>query len=157
MNEGQSFGARLKGFIAKFFDITFWKFILVGVVNTIVGTGIMFLFYNVFHFSYWVSSASNYIFGSILSYFLNKAFTFRSKVPAGKTLWRFVINISLCYLVAYGGAKPLARLIFSGASQTVQENLAMVAGMCFFVALNYVGQRFFVFKNKEDKENENEH
>lgn len=157
MNEGQSFGAKLKGFIAKFFDITFWKFILVGVVNTIVGTGIMFLFYNVFHFSYWVSSASNYIFGSILSYFLNKAFTFRSKVPAGKTLWRFVINISLCYLVAYGGAKPLARLIFSGASQTVQENLAMVAGMCFFVALNYIGQRFFVFKNKEDKENENEH
>lgn len=157
MNEGQSFGAKLKGFIAKFFDITFWKFILVGVVNTIVGTGIMFLFYNVFHFSYWVSSASNYIFGSILSYFLNKAFTFRSKVPAGKTLWRFVINISLCYIVAYGGAKPLARLIFSGASQTVQENLAMVAGMCFFVALNYIGQRFFVFKNKEDKENENEH
>lgn len=157
MNEGQSFGARLKGFIAKFFDITFWKFILVGVVNTIVGTGIMFLFYNVFHFSYWVSSASNYVFGSILSYFLNKAFTFKSKVPAGKTLWRFVINISLCYLAAYGGAKPLARLIFSGASQTVQENLAMVAGMCFFVALNYIGQRFFVFKNKEDKENENEH
>ena len=157
MNEGQSFGARLKSFIAKFFDITFWKFILVGVVNTLVGTGIMFLFYNVFHFRYWVSSASNYVFGSILSYFLNKAFTFKSKVGAGKTLWRFVINISLCYLVAYGGAKPLARLIFSGASQTVQENLAMLAGMCFFVALNYIGQRFFVFKNDEDKENDNEH
>lgn len=157
MNEKQSFGGKLKGFIARFFDITFWKFILVGVVNTLVGTGIMFLFYNVFHFSYWVSSASNYVFGSILSYFLNKAFTFKSKVPAGKTLWRFVVNISLCYLVAYGGAKPLARLIFSGASQTVQENLAMLAGMCFFVALNYIGQRFFVFKNNEDKENNNEH
>lgn len=157
MNEKQSFGGKLKGFIARFFDITFWKFILVGVVNTLVGTGIMFLFYNVFHFSYWVSSASNYVFGSILSYFLNKAFTFKSKVPAGKTLWRFVVNISLCYLVAYGGAKPLARLIFSGASQTVQENLAMLAGMCFFVALNYIGQRFFVFKNNEDKGNNNEH
>lgn len=161
MNEGQSFGAKLKGFIAKFFDITFWKFILVGVVNTLVGTGIMFLFYNVFHFSYWVSSASNYIVGSIVSYLLNKAFTFKSKMGTGKTLWRFVINISLCYLIAYGGAKPLARLIFSGASQTVQENLAMLAGMCFFVALNYIGQRFFVFKNNEDKfqdkENKNEH
>ena len=121
----------------------------------------MFLFYNVFHFSYWVSSASNYIVGSIVSYLLNKAFTFKSKMGTGKTLWRFVINISLCYLIAYGGAKPLARLIFSGASQTVQENLAMLAGMCFFVALNYIGQRFFVFKNNEDKsqdkENKNEH
>ena len=52
--------------------------------------------------------------------------------------------------VAYGGAKPLARWIFSGASVSVQDNLAMLAGMCFFVALNYIGQRFFVFKEKDD-------
>lgn len=150
MNGGQSLSQKIKAFLIKFFDVTFWKFILVGVVNTVVGTGIMFLFYNVFHFSYWISSASNYVFGSILSYFLNKAFTFKSKVPAGKTLWRFVINISLCYFVAYGCAKPLARMLFASASQTVQENLAMLAGMCFFVALNYIGQRFFVFKNIAD-------
>lgn len=150
MMEEKSFGQKIKVFLRKFFDVTFWKFILVGVVNTIVGTGIMFLFYNVFKLSYWISSASNYVFGSILSYFLNKAFTFKSKVPAGKTLWRFIINISLCYFVAYGCAKPLARLIFSAASKTVQENLAMLAGMCFFVALNYIGQRFFVFRNNED-------
>lgn len=154
MNDNQPFSKRLKGFLLRFFDVTFWKFILVGVLNTLVGTGIMFLFYNVFHFSYWISSASNYVFGSILSYFLNKAFTFKSKTPAGKTLWRFVVNISLCYLVAYGCAKPLARLIFSAASKTVQENLAMLAGMCFFVALNYIGQRFFVFKSeKQDSGN----
>ncbi len=141
---------KLKAFAARFFDITFWKFILVGVANTLFGTGIMFLFYNVFHFSYWVSSASNYIFGSILSYFLNKYFTFKSKTNTGKTMLRFVLNISVCYLLAYGGAKPLARWIFSGASVSVQDNLAMLAGMCFFVALNYIGQRFFVFKEKDD-------
>ena len=135
---------------SRFFDLTFWKFILVGVANTLFGTGIMFVFYNVFHFSYWVSSASNYIFGSILSYFLNKTFTFKSKTNTGKTMLRFVVNISLCYLLAYGGAKPLARLIFSGASQSLQENMAMLAGMCFFVALNYVGQRFFVFKGTQE-------
>lgn len=69
----------MKQFLAKFFDKTFWKFILVGIANTLFGTAIMFVFYNVFHLSYWVSSASNYIFGSILSYFLNKHFTFQSK------------------------------------------------------------------------------
>ena len=52
----------MKDLLNKFFDRTFWKFILVGVANTIFGTGIMFVFYNVFHFSYWVSSASNYFF-----------------------------------------------------------------------------------------------
>ena len=39
-------------------DITFWKFVLVGIVNTLVGTGVMFAAYNLLHLSYWVSSAS---------------------------------------------------------------------------------------------------
>ena len=83
--------------------------VLVGVVNTLFGTAIMFVFYNVFHLSYWLSSASNYVFGSILSYFLNKYFTFQSKGSSGKTIGRFVINITICYLCAYGLAKPLVR------------------------------------------------
>ena len=31
------------------FDITFFKFILVGIINTVVGTAVMFIAYNVFH------------------------------------------------------------------------------------------------------------
>ena len=136
----------MKKLFLKFFDRTFWKFILVGVANTLVGTAVMFVFYNVFHFSYWISSASNYFFGSILSYILNRLFTFKSGENTAKTLPRFVISISLCYLLAYGVAKPLAANILSGASQTLQENAAMLVGMCLFVILNYIGQRFFVFK-----------
>ena len=152
--EDKTLAENLKAFLVKFFDITFWKFIIVGVINTLFGTGIMFVFYNVFHLSYWISSASNYFFGSILSYFLNKYFTFKSKTNTGKTMVRFIINISVCYLLAYGGAKPLARWIFSGASVTLQDNMAMLAGMCFFVALNYIGQRFFVFQGTQEQEKE---
>ena len=60
--------------ISLFTDKTFMKFVLVGMVNVTVGATVMFVFYNVFHFSYWVSSASNYIVGSIVSYFLNRYF-----------------------------------------------------------------------------------
>ncbi len=136
----------MTAFIKKFFDITFWKFILVGVANTLFGTGIMFVFYNVLGLSYWVSSASNYILGSILSYFLNKYFTFRSTERSPAYILRFVINITLCYLIAYGAAQPLIRMLFAGLSAAWQDNIAMLAGMCIFVALNYCGQRFFVFK-----------
>ena len=139
----------MKQLLTKLFDRTFWKFILVGIANTIFGTGIMFLFYNVFHLSYWISSASNYFFGSILSYFLNKLFTFKNKGNAKETLPRFVINITLCYLLAYGLAKPLAMRMLSGMTVTVQENVAMLVGMCLFVGFNYWGQRYFVFKEKE--------
>ena len=135
--------------IRRLFDRTFWKFILVGVANTLFGAAIMFLFYNVLHLSYWISSASNYIFGSILSYVLNRAFTFQNKERSCKTLPRFAVSIGLCYLLAYGVAKPLVRAILSGATQAVQENIAMLAGMCLFTGLNYIGQRFFVFRKKE--------
>ncbi len=140
--------------LSQFLDKTFWKFILVGIANTLFGTGIMFLFYNVFHLSYWVSSASNYIFGSILSYFLNKHFTFQSRDNSPRSILRFALNITVCYLVAYGVAKPLVRFIFSGLGTTLQDNLAMLAGMCIFVVLNYCGQRFFVFRKKDDSETE---
>ena len=69
----------MRELIKKFADKTFLRFVLVGVINTVFGTAIMFVFYNVFGLSYWLSSASNYFFGSILSYFLNKYFTFQYK------------------------------------------------------------------------------
>jgi putative flippase GtrA len=136
--------------IRKLFDITFWKFILVGVINTLVGTAVMFGCYNLLHMSYWVSSAANYVVGSVVSYFLNKNFTFRNKSKDPMVLVRFVVNITVCYLLAYGIAKPLVRRILSGSSVRIQENGAMLVGMCLFVGLNYLGQRFFAFREKED-------
>ena len=56
----------------SFFDIKFLKFICVGVINTLVGTGVMFLAYNIWGLGYWISSAANYVVGSIVSYILNK-------------------------------------------------------------------------------------
>lgn len=125
------------------------KFILVGIVNTLVGTGVMFALYNLAGCNYWVSSAANYIAGSIVSYFLNKYFTFQDKSRSWKTVVRFIVNISVCYLLAYGLAKPFTLWILSGQPQKVQENIAMLVGMGLFVCLNYIGQRFFAFK-KED-------
>ena len=78
--------AIMKDKIKNILDITFWKFVLVGIVNTLVGTAVMFAAYNVLHLSYWISSASNYVVGSIVSYFLNKYFTFQNKEKSWKQL-----------------------------------------------------------------------
>lgn len=129
-------------------DITFVKFILVGMVNTIVGTAVMFVAYNVFHLSYWISSAANYIIGSLCSYFLNKYFTFQNKEKSPMIIFKFILNITVCYLIAYGGAKKLILYLLSGFSKQWQDNIAMVCGMGLFVILNYFGQRFFAFKKK---------
>lgn len=138
----------MKRLLRKLCDASFLKFILVGVVNTVFGTAIMFILYNWLHFGYWVSSAANYILGSVLSYCLNKTFTFKNKQSAKKTVFYFAMHITLCYLIAYGAAKPLIRIAFSGLDTAWRDQISMAAGMCFFILLNYIGQRFIVFHEK---------
>ena len=123
------------------------KFIFVGILNTLVGTGVMFFSYNILGLGYWISSALNYIIGSILSYFLNKYFTFKSKRNGIGSILRFVINISLCYFIAYGIAKPVVTHILLGYSYVIRDNISMLFGMGLFVVLNYIGQRYIVFKD----------
>lgn len=137
----------MKKLIMAFFDRKFIIFCLVGVVNTLVGTAVMYGLYNLAHCGYWFSSAMNYVIGSIVSYFLNKRFTFKSSERSWAEIARFVINIAVCWLIAYGLAKPLVRMIFSGLSEKANDNLAMLAGMVIFTGLNYLGQRFFTFKD----------
>ena len=133
--------------IKIFYDKTFIKFIIVGIINTIVGAGVMFSLYNIFHCSYWVSSIMNYVVGSVVSFFLNKYFTFKSKVFSFKEVLYFTVNIAVCFFIAYGLAKPFAVYLLSGYSVTVQENTAMLIGMIIFTGLNYLSQRFIVFKS----------
>lgn len=133
-------------FVKIFYDKTFLKFIIVGIINTIVGAGIMFALYNIFYCSYWFSSIMNYVVGSVVSFFLNKYFTFKSKSFSFKEVIYFIINIAVCFFIAYGLAKPFAMYILSGYSVSVQENTAMFIGMVIFTGLNYLSQRFIVFK-----------
>ena len=132
--------------VNKLFDKTVIKFLIVGVINTLVGTGTMFLLYNLAHCSYWISSAANYVVGGIVSFFLNKYFTFQNKEKSVQQVLKFVLTVSVCYFIAYGAAKPLALYVLAGQSQVIQENIAMLVGMGLYTALNYLGQRFFAFK-----------
>ena len=134
--------------MGKLIDKTTIKFLMVGVINTLVGTSVMFLSYNLLGLSYWISSAANYVVGSIVSYFLNKYFTFQNKDRSFQTVLKFVANISICYLIAYGIAKPLVYAILKGWPVKLQDNGAMLVGMGLFVVLNYCGQRCFVFRKK---------
>lgn len=130
----------------KFFDKTMPKFLLVGVINTLVGSGVMFLLYNLAHCPYWPSVCANYLCGGVVSYFLNKYFTFQRKERSWSEVGRFVLTVAVCMLLAYGLAKPAVRWALSGFDVSVQENVAMVVGMVLYTALNYLGQRFFAFK-----------
>lgn len=130
----------------KYVDKTAVKFLLVGLVNTAVGTGIMFLLYNLAHCPYWPSVCANYLCGGIVSFFLNKYYTFQNTERSWRQVIRFALTVIVCMFLAYGLAAPAVRWALSGCNVRVQENVAMVVGMGLYVMLNYLGQRFFAFK-----------
>lgn len=142
--------------LKKLVDPTMFRFLLVGVVNTLVGLGVMFGLYNLagLHawgdLGYWLSSAANYVAGSVVSFFLNKRFTFKNTEKGPGVVLRFVLNISVCYLLAYGLAKPAVSWVLRSfpLSKQLQGNLTMLAGSGLFVVLNYFGQRFFAFRQR---------
>ena len=135
----------------KLFDIKFWKFVLVGVINTIVGAGIMFLLYNLCHCNYWVSSSCNYIAGGICSFLLNKFFTFQNKEKNVKQVIQFIILLVGCYLIAYVAAKYVIYYLFSSYEVKIKDNIAMLVGEVLYFGINYLGQRLVVFKKGEGK------
>ena len=49
-------------------------------------------------------------------------------------------------ILAYGIAKPLVYMLLSAFSLNLKDNIAMLLGSLIFIALNYISQRFIVFK-----------
>lgn len=135
--------------IFQYLDKKLIKFLLVGLINTMVGAGVMFLLYNFGHLNYWISSASNYITGGIVSFFLNKYFTFSNHEKSLKQVLYFIFILAICYVLAYLIAKQSVYMLLSTQSEKIRDNISMLVGMCLYTILNYFGQRLFVFAKRE--------
>ena len=133
---------------------------IIGVFNTLLGMVLVMAFYNIWHWNSWAASGTSYVIGGIFSYFANKKLTFHVEGNSWKPMLRFAANIVVCYLLAYGMAKPLVGSLMGGwfpglarqlgdmihmEAYAVEENVAMLVGMGLFIIFNFVGQKFFVF------------
>ena len=129
----------------KFFDASMWKFLLVGVANTLLSMVLMFLLEGL---GYWPSTAIAYVAGAVLSFFLNRSFTFKSNAAFWPSVIRFAVNVAVCYLIAYSIAQPAVTRVLSRTAIPAiwQERAAKVFGMGLYTVINYFGQRFFAFR-----------
>lgn len=132
----------------KRIDASLWKFLLVGVGNTLLSAVIMFLLEGL---GYWPSTAIAYLAGAVMSFFLNRSFTFKSRAGLLPSALRFAVNVVVCYLIAYSAAQPLAGWLLGrfGVPALWVDRLAKLGGMGLYTVLNYLGQRFFAFRSKD--------
>lgn len=134
---------------------SFVRFLMVGIINTIVGLSAMYFFLHGLSFSYWASTFIGNIIGAVVSYFLNRAFTFKSSTAVGKSIFRFTAVILICYFLSYYLGEKLAFTILSKMpfiSNKYAADIAVLFGTGIYTITNYLGQRLFVFQ-----ENKNDH
>jgi putative flippase GtrA len=131
---------------------SFVRFLLVGVFNTMVGLGSSFLFYNVLHLGYWTSTFLGNTIGAVVSYGLNKTFTFRSKATIQSSWWKFLLVILACYGFSYGASMLLGRAwsaIFPAFPTIWIHNGAILVGNGIYMISNYLGHKYFTFRTKD--------
>lgn len=129
----------------RLLDASILKFLLVGVGNTLLSAVLMLLLEGL---GYWPSTAIAYVAGAVMSFFLNRKFTFQSEAEMGRSAVKFAINVAVCYVLAYSIAQPLGSMILGamGVKDVWLERLTKLGGMGLYTILNYFGQRFFAFQ-----------
>ncbi|MBS4174083.1 GtrA family protein [Bacillus sp. FJAT-49736] len=130
---------------------SFIRFLLVGIINTIIGLTSMFLLLHLFHLTYWLSTFIGNTIGCIASYFLNKSFTFKSERSFGSSIFRFIVVILSCYFISYYIGEKLAIFILAQLSFipiVYAKDAAVLFGTGIYTVSNYIGQKYFVFKSE---------
>ncbi|MDR6878602.1 GtrA family protein [Bacillus sp. 3255] len=128
---------------------SFARFLLVGLFNTLVGLSSSFALFNLLHLNYWASTFIGNTIGAIVSYFLNRTFTFRSRATVGSSWWKFAVVIMSCYGLSYGGSLLLAEAaaaIWPGIPAGWLHNGAILVGNGVYTIGNYLGHKYFTFR-----------
>lgn len=119
----------------------FFRFILVGILNTFIGLSTIFILMNYLNQSYWTATFIGNGIGAINSFFLNRSFTFNSKI----SIWRGAIKFFFMYFICYYFSFSLAEWLVSDLIFYDKE-IAVVMGTVFYIITNYLGQKLFVFR-----------
>ena len=123
------------------------KFLIVGVLNTIIGASIMFVAYNFLGLNYWISTSLNYILAGTFSFFANKKFTFKSEGKTFQKIILFIITLIFGYFVAFYLSKQITFFI-DISNKKLKENISMLLGMVIYTVLNFIFQKKIVFRKE---------
>jgi putative flippase GtrA len=119
------------------------SFALIGVLNTIAGLSLIFLF-RLTTKNEIIANISAYFVGFFMSYFLNGKITFSSKVTSTKIFAKFLFAFLLSWLFNIG-------VVIFCLSQKVDPELSHLIGMPVFTAMFYLFSRFYVFVTYPNK------
>jgi putative flippase GtrA len=118
----------------------FAKYLLVGLLNTALGYAVIFGCMYLAGWSAILSNVAGYSAGLMISYALNRTFTFRSTAKSHSEIVRFLLVFLISYLSNLG---VLWTLIHQAG---IHEGVSQVLAGIVYVVTSFLMNRFYVFK-----------
>lgn len=121
------------------FRHSLFRFALVGLSNTLIGMGVIYLAWRGLGLGDLPANLLGYGIGWVWSYSLNRLWTFQDRGAMGRSLGRFALVCAVAYaanlLVLFAARRLMGEASF----------LPHVFGSVAYTALGYLGSRFFAF------------
>lgn len=121
----------------------FIKYSIVGVFNTLIGLGIIFVLFNIYKINYILANVIGYSLGLINSFLWNKRWTFRSLNHYSKEIIPFIFIFIVSYFA------NLIGLIISVEVFMINHNLSFILGSIIYVAISFTANRKWTFSNNK--------
>lgn len=120
-------------------DLSSVRFLIVGLANTSVGLLIIYSGKWLIGLDDIAANMVGYSCGLVLSFVLNKRWSFRYKGSSGLALLRFFLVILVAYLLNLG------LTLVAINSLSINSYFAQALGVVPYTVITYLGSRYFVF------------
>jgi putative flippase GtrA len=120
-------------------DASVYRYLAVGVLNTLVGLAVIYFCLYALGTGNAGANALGYAVGIVVSFYLNKRWTFRHDGSALPALLRFIAVLGVAYIV------NLVTVLLLADGFGMNRYLAQAMGIPPYTILGYVGSRLFSF------------
>ena len=122
------------------------RFGLVGVINTTIGLLSIYSLIFFFNSGPFVANLFGYAIGLVLSYYLNKHWTFADTAPKNKTIPSYLLVATISYL------SNLTTVFIGVHYFNIGPYLVQLFGVFIYTSLMFIGCKLYVF-NQNEKHN----
>lgn len=134
----------------------FVKYCLVGVLNTLVTLGVIFVSKSIIGLNPYLSNAMGYVAGVINSFLWNKNWVFHSGGSYRREAFRFLLGFAICYLAQLCAVWALTRSPFGDLEFDFRlfvlsgYGIATLLGNVLYTLLNFLYNRLVTFRPASD-------
>ena len=138
-----NFIVRIKLILTSEEHLEVFKFLAVGLLNTLVDISVSFVMNGFFGIYYAICQIVGYSAGTLNSFFLNKFFTFKNRGNEQNSLQQFVRFIVI-NLISLGTTLLALRLLMDVFLFNFYISKVIITFLSLFI--NFIGSKFWVFR-----------